>query len=68
MTNLEVRQQLKNTALNEIRKIYNPNYKFPYDYSYIDEYDESYSEQREYRIEEIIQNLERDLNKLSIKS
>lgn len=64
MTTLEVRQQIKNTALNEIRKIYNPNYKFPYDYYT----DESCSQQREYRIKEIIEDLERDLKRMPIKS
>ena len=57
MTDLEVRQQKKNEALNKIRKIYNPKYKFPYDkYS---EY--STSEEREGDIKFIIEELEKNL-------
>jgi hypothetical protein len=57
MTKLEIRQQMRNEALNKIRKIYNPKYKFNYD-----QYDEdSYSEQREKEIRLIIENLEKDL-------
>jgi hypothetical protein len=53
MTTLQLRQQKKNEALNSIRKIYNPKYKFPYDrYS-----DESYSEQKEQEIRYIIEKL-----------
>lgn len=60
MTNDEVRQQKKNEALNKIRKIYNPLYKVHYD----DYSDESYSEQRDYKIESIIEDLEKELNKI----
>lgn len=61
MTIIEVRQQKKNEALNEIRKIFNPKYKFPYDvYS-----EESYAEQVAYRIKSIIEELEKTLKNLS---
>jgi hypothetical protein len=60
MTTLQLRQQKKNEALNSIRKIYNPKYKFPYDrYS-----DESCSEQKEQEIRYIIEKLEKELSLL----
>jgi len=60
MTTLQVRQQKKNEALNSIRKIYNPKYKFPYD-----QHDEdSASEQREQEIRYIIEKLEKELSSL----
>lgn len=60
MTKNEVRQQKKNEALNAIRKIYNHKYQFHYD-----EYDDaSGSEQREDRIQYIIEQLEKELKQL----
>lgn len=61
MTIIEVRQQKKNEALNEIRKIFNPKYKFPYDvYS-----EETPAEQKAYRVSYIIEELEKALKELS---
>lgn len=57
MTKNEVRQMIKNKSLNEIRKIYNKRFQFQYD-----EYDNSScSEQREFRIKCIIEDLENEL-------
>lgn len=66
---LKVRQQKKNEALNEIRKIFNPKYKFPY--SQADPYGDwddlpSCAEEREKRISNIIKQLEKDLKKLKV--
>ena len=59
---LKSRQQKKSEALNAIRQIYHTKYQFPYrDYPYEES---SFSEQREYRIRSIIEQLERDLTEL----
>lgn len=59
MTKEQVIQQKKNEALNKIMNIYHPKYStFKYSNNY---YDESYAEQRDYRIREIIETLEKDL-------
>ena len=65
MTHEEIVQQRKNQALNEIRKIYNPKYKFPYDDYYANE--ESRAEQREGEVKSIIERLEEDLKILKFK-
>lgn len=66
---LKKRQFLKSEALNQIRKICNPNYKFPY--SVVDPFGDwddlpSRAEEREYRISNIIEQLEKDLKKLKV--
>jgi hypothetical protein len=66
---LKARQLKKNEALNEIRKIFNPKYKFPY--SQADPYGDwddlpSCAEEREKRISYIIEQLERDLKELKV--
>lgn len=64
MTYEENRQRLKNEVLNEIRKIYNPLYKFPYrtSYGWYDDVDnESRAEQRECKIRQLIESLEKSL-------
>lgn len=66
---LKARQLKKNEALNEIRKIFNPKYKFPYSQS--DPYGDwddlpSCAEEREKRISNIINQLEKDLKDLKI--
>lgn len=61
----KARQLKKNEALNAIRKIYNPKYKFPYDDG-IDDCSPSSEAQREKAISNIIDNLERDLSNLKI--
>ena len=66
---LKARQLKKNEALNEIRKIFNPKYKFPY--SQADPYADwddlpSCAEEREKRISYIIEQLERDLKELKV--
>ena len=58
MIHSKVVQQTKSTALNAIRKIYNPRYQFPY--SPYDA-DGSCAEQREKEVRKIIENLEEDL-------
>ena len=66
---LKVRQQLKNEALNEIRKIYNSKYNFPYSQTDIyEDFDDlpSCAEEREKRISGIIDKLERDLSDLKV--
>ena len=63
MTNLEIRQQKKNEALNKIRKIFNKKYRFLYD-----EYDEaSGMEQKAFVIKSIIEDLEKDLSSFGCK-
>jgi len=57
MTINEDRQRLKNEALNQIRQLYHPLFKFSYD-SYSDE---SYTEQRESYIRYLIEDLENSL-------
>jgi hypothetical protein len=60
MNKSQHKQLVKGTALNKIRKIYNPKYKFSYDaYSR-----ESNQEQRESEIEKIIINLEKELKEI----
>ena len=61
MTIEENRQRIKNEALNKIRKLYNPMYK--HSYSQFEE-DGSYAEQREYEISQIIEWMEKELQKL----
>lgn len=66
---LKARQHKKNEALNEIRKIFNPKYKFPY--SQADPYGDwddlpSCAEEREKRISNIIEQLEKDLKELKV--
>lgn len=68
---LKARELKKNEALNKIRKIYNPNYKFPYNdtgndiyYNYGDV--PSCAEEREKAISNIIEQLEIDLRKLKV--
>ena len=63
MTNLEIRQQKKNEALNKIRRIFNKRYRFPYD-----QYDESSGmEQKAFAIKSIIEDLENDLSSFGCK-
>ena len=62
MTKQEVKQQAKFTALNEIRKIYNPKHEVIYS-KYED--DGSYAEQRDSMIERIIYNLEEELKNIN---
>lgn len=50
---------LKNEALNKLRKIYDPKRKNNYS-EYFTE-DGSHSEQRDYMVHEIIENLEKEL-------
>jgi len=67
MTKEEVKLQTKATALNAIRKIYNPHYKFPYSsFSGYGDWDdhESLAEQREKEIRRIIEQLEIDLKRI----
>jgi hypothetical protein len=64
MTKSEVRQQIKLTALNQIRKIYNPKYRFPY--QTVGDY-ESFAEQREWKIKYIIEGMEKELAELEEK-
>lgn len=65
MTKNEQIQQAKNQALNEIRKIYHPKYKFPYS-NHSDE-EGSYGEQREYRISAIVEELEKKIETIKRK-
>lgn len=58
-------QIIKSTALNAIRKIYCPLYNFPYD-KWSDS--GSFSEQRERRVQSIIEKMEKDLLKLKKKN
>jgi len=64
MTKNEIIQQIKNEALNEIRKIYNPKYKFPFD-----QYDResSYTEQIEYKIRYTIESMEKRIKETKRK-
>lgn len=64
MTKTQLRAMLKNTALNNIRKMYNRRQNIRYS-DYPD--DGSYAEQRDQAIREIILNLERDLKALNTK-
>ena len=60
MTQQEVKSLKKSTALNAIRKLYNPLYKHNYTY-YPGE--GSFCEQRDAEVEQIIKNLEKELSK-----
>lgn len=67
MTKEQVILQRKATALNEIRKIYNPhNYDNGKGLS-SNSWDESWSEQRDYLVKQIITSLEEDLIELKKK-
>jgi hypothetical protein len=63
MTPEQVRQQLKNEALNKIRKLFRPEAKFSQHL-----WDGSKSEQQMERIESIIESLEKDLAALKEKA
>ena len=65
MTKQEQKQQLKNEALNKIRRIYNPHYKYPYSFNFSE--DGSYAEQRDQDIRQIIEDLEKELRALTNK-
>ena len=68
MTPDEVKIQVKATALNKIRQIYHPKYKFPYSSGdWWDDESPSCAEQREKCVRDIIEQLERDLRKLKKK-
>lgn len=56
MKNNELRQMLKNEALNKIRKLFDPKRKTNYS-PYLTE-DGSHSEQRDYMVFRIIEDLE----------
>lgn len=65
MTVQEVRQQKKNEALNRIRKIYYPkNYEKGFGVSSSIFDDESWAEQRDEKVRQIISELEKDLESL----
>jgi len=60
MTKTENRQRIKNEALKRIRAIFDPHRNFKYD-----PYDEASGlEQKGYKAEEIISDLERELKSL----
>ncbi len=60
MNKNQIIQQKKNEALNEIRKIYHPKYKYPYD-----QYDgRSGAEQKEAGIRLIIFELEHEIKNI----
>lgn len=59
MTKPQVRQMVKNTALNKIRRIYFSNFKIGNDF-----WEESISERKERLIRNIIEDLEEELEKL----
>jgi len=67
MTRDQILQQIRNEALNNIAKIYNPKYKFDYyDRDDIGDYydfgdDVSCSEQREHKISSIIEQMHKDI-------
>ena len=66
---IKARQFKKNEALNAIRKIYNQKYKFPYsEPNPYEDWDNlpSCAEEREKRILNIIEQLERDLSTLKV--
>jgi len=71
MTKDEIIQQIKNEALNNIAKIYNPKYKFDYyECDNIGEYcgdDVSCSEQREHKISSIIEQMHKDIEETKKK-
>lgn len=67
MKKAEIKQQIKSTALNAIRKIYHPKYDFPYSYAYYeDESEVSCAEQRECEVRKVIEKLEEDLKKFKL--
>lgn len=63
MNKEQLTNHTKFTALNKIRKICDENYKGYSDYPN----DGSYAEQRAYMVDEIIENLEKDLEKIKFK-
>jgi hypothetical protein len=64
MTKNENIQRIKNEALNKIAKIYHPKYKFPYsDYPG----DGSYASQRDFEIESIINNMNKQIQAVKDK-
>lgn len=68
MTKQELKLQIKATALNEIRKIYNHH---NYDVGKglrSNRWDESWAEQRDEKVKEIIEKMEKDLKELKIKT
>lgn len=65
MTLQEQRQQLKATALNAIIKIYHPlNVGNKHFYSGCSWEEESWAEQRDRKVSDIMERLQKDLNKL----
>jgi hypothetical protein len=64
MTPSQIKAQLKATALNAILKIYHPLTKN----HYFDWTDESFGEQRDSRVREICETLEKDLKALKTKT
>lgn len=67
MTENQVKQQLKATALNAIRKMYNP-----YNYENgnglrSNRWDEGWAEQRNTEVKRIIEKLEENLEKVKLK-
>lgn len=66
---IKARQLKKNEALNAIRKVFNPKFKFPYEQGNPwGDWDDmpSLAEQREKYIANIIDKLERDLADLKV--
>ena len=59
----ENRQRIKNEALNKIRKIYATNSNFKYS-NY--EEDGSYSEQRDDYVRSVLNEMEKELNKIKV--
>ena len=57
MTTTEVRRQAKLTTINQIREIYHPDYKGLHS----NHWDDSYAEQRDYKVRSIIEKLEKEL-------
>lgn len=64
MTKTQIKQLIRNTALNKIAKMYHPKYKFPYDnYSELG----NQVEQREAYISSIIISMNKEIYALDIK-
>jgi hypothetical protein len=61
MTSEQIKLQKKATALNAIMKLYNPLHKHGYTYY---EGEGSFSEQRDYDVQRIVENLRDELIKL----
>lgn len=61
MTKNEIKLQKKATALNAIKKLYHPLYKHNYTYY---EGEGSFGEQRDSDVKQIIETLEKELNRL----